>query len=35
MFELDGVNSALAGEAFALGAAKLSVKTRVVARIGD
>jgi large subunit ribosomal protein L16 len=35
MFELDGVNQALAGEAFALGAAKLSVKTRVVARIGD
>jgi large subunit ribosomal protein L16 len=35
MFELDGVNAALAGEAFALGAAKLSVKTRVVARIGD
>jgi len=35
MFELDGVSQALAGEAFALGAAKLSVKTRVVGRIGE
>jgi len=35
MFELDGVSSALAGEAFSLGAAKLSVKTRVVARLGE
>ena len=35
MFELDGVSSALAGEAFTLGAAKLSVKTRVVARLGE
>ena len=35
MFELDGVTSALAGEAFSLGAAKLSVKTRVVARLGE
>src|SRR5215470_4341587 len=35
MFELDGVSSALAGEAFSLGAAKLSVKTRIVARLGE
>ena len=35
MFELDGVSSALAGEAFLLGAAKLSVRTRVVARLGE
>jgi large subunit ribosomal protein L16 len=35
MFELDGVSSQLAGEAFGLGAAKLSIRTRVVARIGD
>lgn len=35
MFELDGVPAALAREAFALGAAKLSVKTKIVARIGE
>ena len=35
MFELDGVTSQLAGEAFSLGAAKLSIKTRVVARLGE
>src|SRR5512135_1762448 len=35
MFELDGVPGPLAREAFALGAAKLSIKTRVVARIGE
>ena len=35
MFELDGVSTGLANEAFALGAAKLSVKTRVVARLGE
>src|ERR687883_561921 len=35
MFELDGVPAALAREAFALAAAKLSVGTRFVARIGD
>ena len=35
MVELDGVPAALAREAFALGAAKLPMKTRVVARIGE
>lgn len=35
MFEIDGVPEALAREAFALGAAKLPIKTRVVARIGE
>ncbi|MEQ8348329.1 MAG: 50S ribosomal protein L16 [Sneathiellaceae bacterium] len=35
MFEIDGVPDALAREAFALGAAKLPIKTRVVARIGE
>jgi large subunit ribosomal protein L16 len=35
MFELDGVSRQLAAEAFALAAAKLPVKTRVVARVGD
>src|SRR5438477_12914310 len=35
MFELGGVSTGLANEAFALGAAKLSVKTRVVARLGE
>jgi len=35
MFELDGVPRQLADEAFALAAAKLPLKTRIVARIGD
>jgi large subunit ribosomal protein L16 len=35
MFELDGVPKALAHEAFALAAAKLPIKTRVVSRLGD
>lgn len=35
MFELDGVTALLAREAFALGAAKLSIKTRVVTRFGE
>jgi large subunit ribosomal protein L16 len=35
MFELDGVSRQLAEEAFALAAAKLPIKTRVVARVGD
>ncbi len=35
MFEIDGVGRNLAEEAFALAAAKLSVKTRVVARLGE
>src|SRR5271168_900597 len=35
MFELDGVSEALAREALTLGSAKLPIKTRFVARIGD
>jgi large subunit ribosomal protein L16 len=35
MFEMDGVPKALAHEAFALAAAKLPIKTRVVSRLGD
>lgn len=35
MFELDGVSAPLAREAFRRGAAKLPVKTRFVARIGE
>jgi large subunit ribosomal protein L16 len=35
MFEIDGVAPALAHEALTLGAAKLPIKTKVVARIGD
>ena len=35
MFELDGVTEAVAREALTLGAAKLPIKTRFVARIGD
>ena len=35
MFEIDGVQKALAIEAFSLAAAKLSVKARVVTRLGD
>ena len=35
IFVLDGVAGPLAREAFALGAAKLSIKTRVVARLGE
>lgn len=34
MFEMDGVNGELAREAFALAAAKLPIKCRVVTRIG-
>lgn len=34
MFELDGVPDGIAREALKLGAAKLPIKTRVVARIG-
>ncbi len=34
MFELDGVSKQLAHESFALAAAKLPIKTRVVARLG-
>ena len=35
MFELDGVPGPIAREAFALASAKLSVATRVVARVGE
>ena len=35
MFELDGVPLPLAREAFALAAAKLPIKTRVVTRLGE
>lgn len=35
MFEIDGVNEAVAREALALAAAKLPVKSKVVMRIGD
>jgi large subunit ribosomal protein L16 len=35
MFEIDGVPPELAREALTLGAAKLPIKTRFVARIGD
>ncbi len=35
MFELDGVSSTVAHEALRLGAAKLSIDTRVVTRIGE
>lgn len=34
MFEMDGVSEAVASEAFELGAAKLSIKTKVIVRIG-
>ena len=35
MFEIDGVSDAVAREALRLGAAKLPVRTRVVARLGE
>ena len=35
MFEMDGVPKQMAHEAFALAAAKLPIKTRVVSRLGD
>lgn len=35
MFEIDGVSETIAREALALGAAKLSVKTRFIQRIAD
>ncbi len=34
MFEIDGVNAQTAKEALTLGAAKLPIKTRIVARVG-
>ena len=35
MFEIDGVPDAVARHALALGAAKLSVKTKIVTRLGE
>lgn len=35
MFEIDGVNDAVAREALRLAAAKLPVKTKVIARLGE
>ncbi len=35
MFEVDGITEALAREALTLGASKLPIRTRFVARIGD
>jgi len=35
MFEIDGVSAEIAKEAFALGAAKLPIKTKVVTRLGE
>ena len=35
MFEIDGVNEDIAREALRLGAAKLSVKTRIIQRIAE
>ncbi len=35
MFEIDGVPDAIARHALALGAAKLSVKTKIVTRLGE
>ena len=34
LFEIDGVSRAVAEEAFLLAAAKLPIKTKVVARLG-
>jgi large subunit ribosomal protein L16 len=33
MFEIDGVSAAVARESLRLGAAKLPIKTRIVARV--
>jgi len=35
MFEVDGVSAAIAREAFELGAAKLPLRSRFVARLGE
>jgi large subunit ribosomal protein L16 len=35
MFEIDGVPSDLAREALTLGAAKLPIRTKFIARVGD
>ena len=35
LFEIDGVNQQVAREAFELGAAKLPIKTKFIARVGE
>jgi len=35
LFEIDGVSKQIANEAFALAAAKLSVRTKIIARLGE
>jgi len=35
LFEIDGVNRAIAQEAFMLAAAKLPIKTKVIGRLGE
>ena len=35
LFEIDGVSKEIAHEAFTLAAAKLSIRTRVVTRLGE
>ena len=35
LFEIDGVSRAIAEEAFVLAGAKLSVKTKLVSRLGE
>jgi large subunit ribosomal protein L16 len=35
LFEIDGVNRAIAQEAFTLAAAKLPIKTKVIGRLGE
>jgi len=35
MFEIDGVNRAIASEAFTLAAAKLPIKTKMIGRLGE
>jgi len=35
MFELDGVSQTIAREALALAAAKLPLKTKIIARVGE
>jgi len=35
LFEIDGVSKQIANEAFALAAAKLSIRTKIIARLGE
>jgi large subunit ribosomal protein L16 len=35
LFEIDGVNRAIAQEAFTLASAKLPIKTKVIGRLGE